>query len=147
LLRVLEKLKGIGGSTPLVLFTVRVALFDPDAIEVARQMTLMCHQKFARINPLEFITAEFFQIGDLLTLLVADAFLAMDRQQYAFERILETARDLAQLSNFDALACVVRFLRREDVRAIVSTPIEWIEELWGRSGEKNPRTGAHTGGV
>jgi hypothetical protein len=164
LLRVLEKLKNIGGSkqyevpelqpptvtNPLALFNLNVALFDPDAVELARQMTLMCHEKFTRIHPLEFITAmsdrrtsvrtptlaEFFEFGDSLTLLVADAFLGADRKQHAFERILEIARNLAQLSNFDALACVVRFLRRDDVRKIVNTPIEPIDELWGRSGEK-----------
>jgi hypothetical protein len=99
---VLKKLKNpqqqtfeVSGLSPPViprtdsLLSAIVGLFDPEPIEVARQISLICHEKFASIHPLEFITAmsngsttvrtstltEFFEFGDGLTLLVTDACL------------------------------------------------------------------------
>jgi hypothetical protein len=141
-------------SNPLRLFAPNLGLFDPDPIEVARQITLIYHEKFASVHPLEFIIAisnrsttvrtptlvEFFEFGDSLTLLVAESFLNADKKQIAFEGILAIARQLAELSNLDALACVVRFLMRDEVRRIVTTPMPDVEELWRKSGERDRKS-------
>jgi hypothetical protein len=134
-------------SNPLRLFAPNVGLFDPDPIEVARQITLISHEKFASVHPLEFIIgisnrsttvrtptlAEFFEFGDSLTLLVAETFLNSEKKSNAFNGILDIARQLADLNSLDALACVVRFLRRPEVQIFGAVPD--IESLWARSGE------------
>lgn len=134
-------------SNALRLFAPNLGLFDPDAIEVARQITLICHEKFASVHPLEFIIAisnrattvrtptlaEFFEFGDSLTLIVAETFLNTEKKSFAFERILAIARQLAELNNLDALACIVRFLRRPEVW-FFGKGVE-LDDLWARSGE------------
>jgi hypothetical protein len=136
---------------PMKLLTATVGLLDPDPLEVARQMSLICHEKFARIHPLEFITAmangsttvrtatlaEFCEFGDSLTLLVADALLNCPLRQSGFQRIFDIAQNLAQLGNLDALSCVLRFLGNDEVRRIPgSVSPEQLEELWTKAGER-----------
>jgi hypothetical protein len=135
---------------PDALLTQTVGLFDPEPSEVARQISLICHEKFARIHPLEFITAmnvgsttvrtstlaEFFDFGDALTLLATDAFLAAPNKQIAYNRILEIAQNLSHLNNFDAVSCFLRFLGHKDVRKVVTLPIDLLEELWNAAGER-----------
>jgi hypothetical protein len=134
-------------SNPLRLCAASIGLFDPDPIEVARQITLISHEKFASVHPLEFIIgisnrsttvrtptlAEFFEFGDSLTLIVAETFLNAEKKSSAFDAILAIARQLADLNNLDSLACVVRFLRRPEVRAFGQAPD--LDDLWARSGE------------
>jgi hypothetical protein len=138
-------------SNPLKLLTVAVGLFDPDPIEVARQITLICHRKFATIHPLEFITAmshgsttgrtstldEFLGFGDSLTLLAADAFLGAGDRQAAFRQILEIAKHLAELGNLDSLSCFLEFLGNVEVRKIVNVQTEELNALWTKAGERD----------
>jgi hypothetical protein len=140
---------------PLVLFRPRLSLLDPDPIEVGRQITLICSNKYASIHALEFVIAlanrrptmrtptiaDFFGFGQSLTILFAEAFLRADDKGAAFRRIVEIARCLApgkDLNNVDATASILSFLRRPDVLQIGGATTEQIRELnddWSKCGE------------
>jgi hypothetical protein len=152
-------------SSPVLLFKPTLNLLHPDPLEVGRQITLMYHEKYASIHSLEFIIgianrkttirtptlADFFGFGDSLTLLFAEAFIGADDKPAAFQRMLEIARCLAprtgesvrsELHNLDALACILRFLRRSDVAQLGGATQEQIRELaefWDKSGERQKR--------
>ena len=114
---------------PHVLFKLSLGLFDPEPVEVARQITLVFHEKFSAIHTLELMTAisqrkttiqtptlaEFFSFGDNLMQLLLEAFLNAPEKDKAFNRLFDMAKALYELSNIDALSCLVRILQREDV--------------------------------
>jgi hypothetical protein len=139
---------------PLRLFKPTIGLLDPEPLEVAHQVTLIHHQKFASVHPLEFIIgiynrkttvktptlAEFFEFGNSLTLLVAEAFLHAERKQAAFDRILEIAKHLAEMSNLDALSSVLKFLIINELKRVVNVQSALIDELWTRCGEADQKT-------
>jgi hypothetical protein len=140
----------------LRLFRPTLKLLDPEPLEVAHQVTLISHQKFASVHPLEFIIglsnrkptvktptlAEFFGFGDSLTLLVAEAFLSAERKQVAYDRILEIAKHLADMNNLDALAAVLRFLILDCLGKVVTVQLELVNHLWTRCGEAERKNGA-----
>jgi hypothetical protein len=148
-------------SNPLLLHRLNINVLDPDPLEVARQITLIYHEKYESIHSLEFIIgisnrrttiqtptlAEFFGFGDSLTLLFAEAFLISDNREAAFRRMVEIVKCLApvptntpqlELNSMDAVACILRFLVRPDVLRLGGASqgqAEELQELWRRSGE------------
>jgi hypothetical protein len=55
----------------------------------------------------------------------------------AYQRVLEIAQQLAQLSNFHSLSCLLRFLGYDDVKKLVKVEAEQLEDLWTRAGERD----------
>ena len=138
---------------PHILFTMSLGLLDPEPVELARQITLCFHEKFAAIHTLELMTAiskkkttiqtptlaEFFSFGDNIMQLLMEAFLNAQDKEKAFTRILELAQALSDLSNIDALSCVVRVLQRPDIQRLGGTAPErskpQLQQLLDKTGE------------
>jgi hypothetical protein len=124
---------------PWLILRPQLGLLEPDALEVARQLTLMHHEKYRAIHTREFMIGisersatiqtptlmEFFAFGDFLTLYFAEAFATAQNREAAYTKILEIVKCLAadpdperaafDCANWDAIACLVRFLMREDI--------------------------------
>ena len=139
-----------------ILFKLSLGILDPEPGEVARQITLIYHEKYASVHSLEFIVGiskrrttiqtptltEFFEFGNSLIYTMAEAFLNAANRAEAYKRILTVAKALAELSNMDGVSCVLSFLRRADVKSIARIPPEEmqqsdqeIEKLWTQAGE------------
>ena len=139
-----------------ILFKLSLGILDPEPLEVARQITLISHEKYASVHSLEFIVGiskrrttiqtptltEFFEFGNSLIYTMAEAFLNAANRAEAYKRILAVAKALAELSNMDGVSCVLSFIRRADVKSIARIPQEEmqqidqeIEKLWTLAGE------------
>jgi hypothetical protein len=121
-------------NDPQVLFSPLLGLLDPPAQAVAQQITLIYHGMFAAIHSAEFMTgisarkttirtptiSEFFAFGDMLTQLVAEAFLKATDKKKAYCGIFLILDELAgkDIANLDAVSSIVRFMRRNDVMTI-----------------------------
>ncbi|OHT04482.1 hypothetical protein TRFO_28045 [Tritrichomonas foetus] len=135
-----------------ILFHPRLTILDPEPQEVARQITLIYHEKYASIHSLEFITAisnrhttiqtptlsEFFKFGDHLSHLVAETYIKAENKQSAFSRLFEISQALFQLNNYEALSCFIHFLNRDDIFAIgkgAESQKVRIKAMWRETGE------------
>jgi hypothetical protein len=143
---------------PHVLFKPSLCLLDPEPLEVARQLTLIYHDRYRSIHSLEFMIsisarkitvrtptfAQFFHFGDYVTQLFAETFLKAGNKEAAYARLCEIVRCLAQpsgpaaahCSNWDAISCVVRFLMRDDILTLAglrAVPPE-LAALWTACG-------------
>jgi son of sevenless-like protein len=149
---------------PQVLFKQNLTLLEPDPMEVARQITLIYHQRYASIKPHEFIRglsmrktdvgtptlAAFFLFRDSMSSLVAETFLSGDpaSRRGAYERLCEIAACLLspELMNVEAASCILRFLLRPDVRVLGSASARRSEELaarWRDCGEEDRHAPSH----
>jgi hypothetical protein len=139
-------------ADPAILFRPNLTLLDPDPTEVARQISLRYHEKFAAIPPHEFMTglaarrttlrtpllADFFEFGDLLSLKIAEVFLIAENKRDAFARIFAMTHELYELHNVDGVVALVRVLNRADVEKIgraTKEEIAALEAFWQLCGE------------
>ncbi|KAH0787201.1 RasGEF domain containing protein [Histomonas meleagridis] len=146
---------------PQVLFKPSLSILDPEPLEVARQITLIYHKKYASIHSLEFIVAlksrkatiqtqtlnDFFQFGEDITRLVADAYLSSTNKDQAYDRIFEIIKQFKELCNFDAVSCLTQLMLRDDVCAFLSKDPKdknnleqkknKLLEMWKESGEND----------
>lgn len=144
-----------------ILFKLSLGILDPEPGEVARQITLIYHEKYASVHSLEFIVGiskrrttiqtptltEFFEFGNSLIYMMAEAFLNATNRAEAYKRILAVVKELAALSNIDGVACILSFLRRADVKSIARIPPEEMAQidqeiatLWEKAGETETPT-------
>jgi hypothetical protein len=116
---------------PHVLFKPLLGILDPPALLVAQQLTLIYQERFAAIRTPEFMTgisdghsslrtptiSDFVHFGERIALLVAETFARAEKKPPAYTRILAVVEALAtpELGNFDAVASLVRFLRRDEI--------------------------------
>ena len=126
---------------PQIIFRPALRIIDPDPKEVARQITLMFHTAFRAVHSREFMVAlgskgtshqtptltEFFEFSERLTLLCLETILTCEDktgQGQTIWRLLQIAKELANLRNYAAAACLVRAVGR---REFSSLPI-WKDE-------------------
>ena len=114
---------------PQIIFKPTLKLIEPDSLELARQITLMFQQAFKAVHSREFVVAlgeqrvshqtptlsEFFEFGERLTLLTLETIVLSQDPTSTILKILDIAIKLEELANFDALACIIRALRSEEL--------------------------------
>lgn len=140
-------------SDPQIIFRPNLKLTDPDPIEVARQITLLFHTSFKAVHSREFMVAlgiqrvshqtptlaEFFDFGERLTLNALESIVLAKDKTYVITQLLEIASNLDILGNYDALACIVRALNREELKFLPiwqqQTQRETLKRLIERSGD------------
>jgi hypothetical protein len=150
---------------PHLLFRPMVGLLDPDALEIARQLTLIYHEKYRAIQSREFMIGisersttiqtptltEFFCFGNFVTRIFAEAFLKATSKEAAYAKILEICRCLGHdptpgaenqpnfhCSNWEAISCLGQFLYRGDVRRLAGRGDSLppdLPKLWVECGE------------
>lgn len=141
-----------------ILFKMSLGILEPEPLELARQITLIAHEKYASVHSLELIVGiskrkttiqtptlnEFFEFGDSLIYMMAEAFINAANRSDAYKRILEVAKSLDELNNKDGVSCLLTLLRRPDIKQIANMTREdaqqiepIIEDLWMRAGEKD----------
>ncbi|OHS93158.1 RasGEF domain containing protein [Tritrichomonas foetus] len=115
-----------------IIFSPLLTLLGPNPLEVARQISMIYHEKFATIHSLEFIIgmkngeaslqtptiSEMFVMDEHLAQLVAKTFIEAENKQEAYLKLVDIARKLHDLYNFDSLAVFLRILLRDDVRLL-----------------------------
>jgi hypothetical protein len=151
---------------PVKLLRPRLSLAEPRPEEVARQISLIVHRLFSAVHPREFYSAianralsletpglqELWQFGSRLKLLVAETLLSSsgdaERDRAALpkrmELVVEIARQLLELSNYEAVSwfvsafemkCIRRLRAREE---IADAARETLEMVTGAYGWKRP---------
>ena len=141
---------------PQIIFKPNLKLIEPDPIEVARQITLIFHTAFKAVHSREFVVAlgeqkashqtptlsEFFDFGERLTLLTLETVVISNDKILAITKFLEIASALYDLGNYDALACILRALKRNelDIELIFSNNSNnklILNQLWSKCGDDN----------
>ncbi|OHT07536.1 RasGEF domain containing protein [Tritrichomonas foetus] len=114
------------------IFLSSLTILGPEPLEVARQITLLFHQKFSKISSYEFIIGlknrkttvntpsllEFFLMNDNLSQIIAKTFLDAENKSYAYLKLVAIARNLRQLGNLDSLAVFLRLILRDDIKML-----------------------------
>ena len=116
-------------DNPQILFRPSLKLIDPNPKEVARQITLVFYDAFKAIHSREFVVAlgdrevspktptlaEFRDIGRKLELLILENIAIAQDKTAAVNRVLEIAKELSDLGNYDALYWIINALLREEL--------------------------------
>ena len=117
---------------PAVILSLDLKLFDPDPMEVARQLTLLAHEVFSSIHSMEFINAfsnkassfstptlnEFQLFNDRVSLLVMETLAYSDDPFQTFMRAIEVGKDLDALKNYGTLSAFATVLYRADIQEL-----------------------------
>jgi len=139
---------------PQIIFRPNLKITDPSPIEVARQITLLFHTSFRAVHSREFVVAlgeqkpshqtptlsEFFEFGERLTLLILETIVTSSDRTLTISKIVEIATQLHEIGNFDALACILRALKKDEVinqMSVSNQALSIINSLWTKSGEDN----------
>lgn len=142
-----------------VIFQPNLKITDPAPIESARQISLIFHTTFKAVYSREFIIAardhcishqtptlaDFSEFGKRFTLLILELVVNtyLHSTSNSIEKViislLEICSSLAQLRNYEALACIIRALRCKEILSLpvmqVPANREKLETLYKRSGE------------
>ena len=117
---------------PAIILSLDLKLFDPEPMEVARQLTLLAHDVFCSIHSMEFITAfstnssafstptlnEFQLFNDRLSLLILDTLAFAEDPPQTYLRAVEVCQKLLELKNFGTLSSFVTALSRADIQEL-----------------------------
>lgn len=112
-----------------VLFNPKLSILDPDATEVAKQITLLTHQNYKLIHSMEFFMAlksrkeslqtptlnNYFAFLEKLSCLFAETFLKAEDKLKAYKRIYEIIKELNNLKNYQVVACLTQLMLRSDL--------------------------------
>ena len=150
---------------PQVIFKQSLTVLDPEPIEIARQIALIYHEKYAAVHSLEFIIAiknrgttiqtptlnDFFMFGEHITELFADTYLNADNKNAAYERIFEIINHLnsPDFLNLDAVSCLSQLMLRPDIRSFlkktesIRQKEEQLLEMWIGVGENDKNEPVH----
>ncbi|KAK8886838.1 hypothetical protein M9Y10_037871 [Tritrichomonas musculus] len=134
-------------KNPESLLVPNLTLDIPQAVEVARQISLVCHSLFNVIHPREFYFAiskrrlcldtkrlcEFFQFGNKIKLLVAYNILANCNKSNQFDtkvfkKMIRIANKLLEINNFEAVSWFVSAFK---MKCIMN-----LNQLWNFSNEE-----------
>lgn len=113
-------------KNPEILLVPNLTLDVPQPVEVARQISLICHSLFDAIHPREFYFAiakrrvcldtkrlgELFEFGNKIKLLVASNILqncnkANNFDMKVFRKMIQIAQKLLEINNFEAVSWFV----------------------------------------
>lgn len=114
---------------PTIILSLDLKFFDPEPMEVARQVTLLAHDVFCSIHSMEFINAfskknssafstptlnEFNFFNERITLHVLETLAYADDPEDAYRRAVEICQCLLEMRNFGTLSAFVSALGRAD---------------------------------
>lgn len=128
---------------PNVIFNPLLQLFDPEPIELARQITLICHDVFSEIPPLEFFSLlsegkasihtptiqEFLNLSRRIGLLMAETIVNSPHTHEAYSKALLISNYLLGMGNFDAVGSIVSILKRQEFISAATITAQEFGEL------------------
>lgn len=138
---------------PQLMFKPGLKFLDVDAMEVARQITLIAHLSFQKVHSREIMNMllhkkwtkvfcpllnEFFQFLRHFSQLAIEAILTSSDKNDTFSRLIEITSNLESLFNYQAVSELLTFLLRADVLSIVEATqgqIGSLKELHARCGD------------
>ena len=117
---------------PRIIFKPSLTIIEPEPLEMARQICLAFHKAFRAVHTREFEVAlenqkvlpqtptltEFFSCGRRLKNLVLETIATAANRDTATERVLLIVKHLLEMGNYDAVAWILKALRRPELQKV-----------------------------